>query len=301
MIAIRKLSWFVLLVLTAALAACGSDDDGGAPPPGGGGGGGGGTAQSVELEQLDGTWLGTFDDEASVRTFGFDIAGGQITNATLDGQPEPGLTASILERADEVGEGPRVFRFEAQVGGFTPRGVLILDPTATYMVYLYSNGQFGVLQKGATEMPADGFAADALAASWEGITVRAPTVTDGDNDPPLSPVEQANSSATCTADTSVDPATTQCDITIADATKTASGLTLDVPELGHWSGTYDGGTGRILLSADSNFAGVWGCTGLPDGFPESCDFSAWTKAADEAPADEQGETPADGEGETPTE
>lgn len=301
MIAIRKLSWLVLLILTAALAACGDDDDGAPAAPGGGS-----TPQAVDLGQLEGSWFGTFDDNDTVRTFGFDIAGGQITNATLDGAPLA-LTGSVLERADEVGEGARVFRFDAQVAGFTPRGVLILDPSATYMVYVYSNQQFGVLQKGASadSFPAEGFAADALAGSWEGITVTAPTVTDGETDAALSPVQQAGSSATCTADTAVDPATTQCDITIADAAKSASGLTLDSPELGHWNGSYDGGTARVLLSADGSFAGVWGCTGLPDGFPESCDFSGWTKAAGEAPTDEQGtssegDAASDGEGDATT-
>ena len=277
MIAIRKLSWFVLIILAAALTACGSDDNG-TPAPSGGGGGGG-APQSVELDQLAGTWFGTFiGGSEAPETFQFDINGAQITNVQLGGSPIA-LEGNIIERADEVAEGQRVFRFDATIGSFNPNGILIIDPSATYLMWVYTNGQFGVLQKGATEMPAEGFTADAIAGTWAGMTVRAPTVMD--EEAPLSPVEQVNSSAECT--TNADDDTSECAISIGDVSKTASALTLEAPALGFWNGSYEGeaeGSARALLSADSNFTGMWACTGLPDGFPENCDFSTWTKGSE---------------------
>lgn len=280
MIAIRKLSWLALVVLSAALAACGSDSND-TPATGGGGGGGGGAGgpQSVELAQLEGSWAGPFDstvlgsaDASDMQTLRINITGEQIEYPDF-----PDLTGTVSE-ASEVSN---AFRISVTNGSdLNLSGMVIVIPGNTpHMLYLHENGQVAALQKladGAETPEVPSYAQTDIDGAWDGLTVKA-------NDPQFSALLQTTSSASCEASDSASDCTVTIDETssITGATKEATALTLDGE--GRWVGTYgDAGTARILIPADKSFAGAWLCEdGTADGFPQSCDFSAWTRGSAE--------------------
>lgn len=279
MIAIRKLSWFVLVILTAALTACG-DDDNGAPAPGGGGGGGGGTPQAVELDQLAGTWAGPFDstnfdagDTGDVQTLRFTITGDQIDYHDFADD----LTGTVT-KASEVSN---AFRFTTtnQSGTLTLNGMMVVIPGATpYIVYVHGNGQVAALQKigdGAEAPAVPEYVQTDIDGSWNGLTVKAMDAQFSGE------LLQTTSSASCEAADAASNCTVTIDETtsIPAATKNATGLTLNGP--GRWIGTYaDAGQARILLTLDKGFAGAWLCEDPAQAtFPQTCDFSGWTKAS----------------------
>lgn len=289
MTAIRTFAISLWMLLFAVLAGCGGDDDGApspSPPDNG--------SEDVELEQLSGDWLGTFDSgdpEAEVVTFQFTVDDADMSDIVVDGE-ETILTGSIT-KATEVSQG---FRFVLNVEGTeVVRGIMIVDPSASHMLYLHDNFQFGVLQKGADEVPE--YEATDIDKAWEGVTM---TATED-----FTTLTQTDSSGTCEpADPATDPPTSECTFTIDGTTRTVSELTLD-DERGRWVGTFSDDPAsedpreavatRMYLSPDKRFTAAWACTDFADGFPQTCDFSAWEESEDGEEQDETEETNANEE------
>lgn len=286
MIAIRSLLFFLFALMFAALVGCGGSGGGGeasqpaaptqepppgeeapppAPPP----------PADVTVDQLSGTWFGSFDDNKQVRTFQFTVDAGNMSAITIGGTPQPRLSGAIT-KATEV---PRAFRFVInEDGNQLVTGMMVVDPSGTYMLYVHDNSQVGVLQKGATALPT--FAQTDIDGTWTGDTVSTPTG--------FSTLTRQDSNATCApTQPAATPPTSQCTITLGATTRTASNVQLDDPAMGRFIGTFtDDPPGsnppvnvaiRPFLSADKSFAGVWACTDFLGGFPQTCDFSAWKK------------------------
>lgn len=280
MIPTRTFLSFLLALLFSTLLACGGSGGGGGdnlgsnptdptdpaddPPPG--------DAPDVTIEQLAGTWFGTFDNNQEVRTFEFTVEGANMSDIRLAGA-DTGLTGS-LTKATEV---PRAFRFAINNNGNQiVTGMMVADPSGTYVLYVHDNSQVGVLQKGATELPT--YAQTDIDGAWAGDT--ASTTAD------FTTFTRQDSSAECApTDPATAPPSSQCTITLDSTTRTASSVVLDDP-MGRFAGTFsdDPAAGtpedvdwRAFLSADKNFAGVLACNDFAGGFPETCDFSAWQR------------------------
>lgn len=268
----RILSHFLLVLFLAGLAGCGSDDDDSLAAPGGNTGGSSGPAD-VGIDQLAGTWFGSFDDTNSVRNFEFTIDADAIADIKLNGT-DTRLTGT-LTKASEI---PRAFRFVLTSNGAEiSRGIMLADPSATYVAYLDRFFEFGVLQKGATALPA--YAQADIDGAWVGDTVKATT--------DFTTLTSESASADCAATT---PATTspssQCTMTIGPTNRAATNVVLD-DAAGRWLGTFADTPPpatapanvaiRAFLSADKNFSGWWACHNFAGGFPETCDFSAWAR------------------------
>ncbi len=272
MIAIRNFSFFLFaLLFAAALAGCGSDDGGGEvttaptqePPP----------PADVTLEQLAGTWFGTFDDKKSVRTFEFTVSAGNMSNIKLAGA-DTRLTGTIT-KATEV---PRAFRFAiSSSGNQIASGMMLVDLSAAHMLYLDRHFDFAVVQKGATQHPA--YAQTDIDANWAGETI---ATTGGFT----TLTRRGTSTANCTPTSpAATPPSSSCAITIGSTSRTASSVVKD-HDLGRFKGIFadqpPGGTPqnvawRAFLSPDKSFAAVWACNDFTGGFPQTCDFSAWKK------------------------
>jgi hypothetical protein len=273
MIAIRRLSWFFLFLLAAALTACGSDDDDGPAPGTGGGSGGGSAPAAVELEQLAGTWAGPFDGtvaggepSAETQTLHFTITGDQIDfHGFADDR------TGTIEKATEVAN---AFRIQHSGGGGDAiRGMLLAIAGDTqYLLFVQENGQFAAMQKiadGGEEPTAPEYAQTDLDGTWSGLSARAA-------DAQFSPLLQTTSSAACEAADAASDCTVTIDeaASIPAATRNATGLALTGS--GRWIGTYgDAGTAHVVLTHDKGFAGAVLCE---DAFPQSCDLSAWTRS-----------------------
>lgn len=270
-------NFMLLMFLAAALVGCSSSN-------GGGGGGGNGPPgpspdSDVSIEQLEGAWLGGYDPDGNVRTMQLTIQGSDITELQLDGAAT-NLTGTIT-KADEV---QRVFRFvltDNQAVPFENRGAFMVDPSATYLVFLGQFLDFGVIQKDATELPT--FAQTDIDGSWTGHTIS----TTGFTDTGFDTFAHTPSSATCApSEAPVGPS--DCTVALNGTTRAIASLTANDTG-GRWVGTYtdtredetqESGTTQVYLSPDRAFAGSWSCVNFaagPGGFPETCDFSAWTR------------------------
>jgi hypothetical protein len=261
-----------MLFSAAALLGCGGGgggDDGGSSG-GSGGGGGPGPVADVAVEQLTGTWFGTFDDKNTVQSMSMTVDAGNITGVSLEG-----TATNLRGTITKATEAPRTFRFTLrdQAGATVSQGALLADPSAAYLVFVDQFFDFGVIQKDATSLPT--YAKADIERSWSGDTV---TTSSG-----FTTFGQRSSSAACTASSAT---TSQCDVTLSGGTaRAASALTPDDPR-GRWIGSYtdtpatgapQNGTVRAYLSPDKAFAGVWACTDFTTGFPGTCDFSAWRR------------------------
>lgn len=273
------------ILFSAALVGCGGSGGGGNVSDSGGDDGGGGTSNpppevpDVEIAGLAGDWFGTFDRSGgvAVSTLQLTVADSAISNVILDGT-NTNLTGSVTKDS----ENDRLFRFTLQNGnGQTiSRGAWFVDPSGTYMLYLNDGFQTGVLQKGATTLPA--YAKADVEQSWSGDTA---STESTDPTAGFGAFTQSRASGACTAATAT---TSECNVTIgAGTTRAISQLTLDDPR-GRWLGSYTdttegggaNGTTRVYLSPDKLFAGSWACVNFtrgPGGFPETCDFSSWTR------------------------
>lgn len=269
MIAIRNLPSLLLsALLLAALAGCGDDDDPVASNPGTNP-----PANDVTLEQLEGTWFGTFDTKTSVQTFEFTVDNaGNMSAINLEGV-DTNLTGTVT-KATEI---PRAFRFAINSsGGQIAQGMMLLDPSATYMVYLDEHQDFAVVQKGANALPA--YALTDIDAAWAGDA--ASSTAD------FTTFTRRDTSGTCApSDPATVPPSSQCAVDLGNVSRTVSDITMDNAR-GRFLGSFSddpppssapNAAWRAYLSPDKNFAAVWACTDFANGWPESCDFSSWRK------------------------
>lgn len=261
--------FFATTVVACGGGGGGGGDDGGSPgtnpgnnPPG---------VPDVTLEQLNGTWLGTFDAGGNVRTMQLTAENGRITGISLNGTPT-NLSGPITKVANT----PRAFTFELRnaANDLVSSGTLLVDAGGSHLAYLDRFFSFGVIQKGATAVPtyAQGDLNNAF-PSGDVFTTNAEFTT----------FTQRRTSSTCTA---ANATTTQCEVTITGGpARAAAQLTLDNPA-GRYLGTYtdtpstgapSNGTTRVYLSPDKTFAAVWNCVNFSTGFPATCDFSTWKR------------------------
>jgi hypothetical protein len=260
----RTFDVFALALLFAiSLTACGSGTkapDAPAPPP---------TPapsnlppiKDVTLDQLAGTWLGTLEDttRTGLHTVRITISGSAIAENSRDGVAS-NLAGSVAK------DGLQLFRFQLDNPGKTDpsHGILLVDSTTTYLVFINNFFDFAVLEKGAAALPA--FASSDVNGSWNGYTS---TVT-GDF---MAPTQEVTSS-TCTYPT--------CNGKGRASVTRAETFTQFATDLGRASGTFadspgqTSGTARMFLSADKAFAGTWTCATVAS-FPDTCDFSVWRR------------------------
>jgi hypothetical protein len=233
---------------------------------GGGGGGGGGAAGPTPATNLAGTWAGTNEDPVNVMsTLSVTIdATGKITQVTLGGVVQAGLTGNIFNAGAATGGGS-LYSFTLSDG---TKGGFFADASVTHVAFLLDDTSVGVLQKGAGALPV--FAgADIASATWSGYNI--------DLD--------ANLNITQTFTSSINIAN--------DATRTFTGtatvggaftgsLPVVATATGRWTGTFTqgavvNGTVHAFLSTDKTFAAAWSCPPGIANFVSDCGFSAWHK------------------------
>ncbi|MCW8956617.1 MAG: hypothetical protein OQL09_07015 [Gammaproteobacteria bacterium] len=229
----------VLISLLLFLTACINDSDNG-----------GGSSE------LAGDWYGTMEDSSLImHTLSVSVnSDNSITSIYADGT-NIGLSGTIAVEPSAIGA--KLYNFvlsDATEGGF------FADPSLTYIAYIDSDGNFGVLQKSAVSLPS--YASSDIAGNWSGYSVEL--------DSALNLTDEYTSSAAVNISgyfTSVD----------AYGTSTGS---FDVPDtsFGRYTGTYvnayESGNVHAFLSADKQFAATWACW---SSWPSNCSFSAWTK------------------------
>lgn len=228
-----------------------------------GGGGGGGSSNpapinggDITVDQLTGTWFGTLEDDVGgMHLVEVTVSGSSITSIVVDGTPQNN-TGTIAK------ESTQVFSYILSDG---TEGGFFIDPSATYLAFVNDWFEFGVLQKGATALPA--YTANDLNGSWSGVTVLTDFIT----------FTQYTSSANC--------ASLTCNATASNGvSSTASFNGPFDASYGRWMGTYTNSAssnGQVngFLSPDKQFAGTWACDtqgGFIE-FPDGCDFSAWKR------------------------
>jgi hypothetical protein len=232
----------VALCFCAVLfASCGGGGDGG-PPPG---------------PDLTGTWFGTLEDPSSVmHTTSVTISGTTITEIRVDNVPT-GRTGTITPQTSS-----QAFAFTLNDG---TKGGFFLDSSLAHAGFVDNEFNFGVVQKGATAVPA--YANADITGSWSGIIA----VTSDFNKfgvgapcPPGHPCAWVN--MTCTHPT--------CDIGVGHTMTLGS-----VDSLGRYQAvaTTFGSEGvAAFLSPDKQFTAGYYCSNLSS-FPQACQFMAWRK------------------------
>lgn len=273
-----------LLGFVAALTACGGGgggDSGGGSANGGGdtGGGGTNTPPEVTVQSLQGDWSGTFDDKSAVSTLAlsFDNAG-NITKVTVDGAQQSS-TGTVSRVASDAA---RVFRFNlSDAGAPFRRGVLLVDPTGNYLVYLTTEFDFAVLQKAAPS-GATFAKADIEKSNWTGDRFSTPS---GGPSADFGTFASGSSSANCTAAAT----SSQCVISGSGIPTKTGVFEFNVSgdtsrgcsnTKGCWlASSYSeepsatGAAARAYISADKRFAGGWTCREILNF--STCDFYGW--------------------------
>lgn len=259
--------------LFSTLVACGGSDSDRAsndppsnppPPPAAPVRGG-----DLQISQLSGSWFGTLEavpvggGTRQMQRLNVTISGNTIVIDDLEGVPSD-LTGTITK------QGPQLFQFSVnnQQGTRPSRGILFVDSSANYLLFLNQFSDIGIVRKGAPVLPP--FANDALNGSWSGVTL---TMDASGAD--FTNFAADDSNTTCSGLTCTGRRSSNINRT---ATYSADSVT---PSRGRWIGTYTDTSGargetRALLSPDQVFAVTWACeTG--GSFPSDCDFSAWRR------------------------
>lgn len=267
----NKTSRSILLsaFFATALVACGGGGGGGddssaapapapTPPP---------APADVTLDKLAGTWFGTFDPDGTVQTMEITMdAAGNITVLKLEG-----ATTDITGTVTKATTPARAFRFQLRTANNADlnSGILLTDPSGTYLLFVDRFSSVGVIQKGATALPT--YVQADIEKSWTGDR---DTTTAG-----FSTLDQASTTASCKTATAT---TSDCTITITGGPSRAGSSLASTDPRGRWIGSYTdtgpsaNGSIRAYLSADKAFAGVLACTNFAfDSFPSTCDFSTW--------------------------
>jgi hypothetical protein len=278
-------------LFATALAGCGGGGGGGndaAPPADNPPTGGTSTAPDVTLDKLTGDWFGVFDPGGGGATskaqFTIDSTGN--LKAFTIGADATHLTGPITKASD----GPRLFRFslkenDGQAANPFVQGVLMADPSGTYVFYVDEFFQTMVLQR-ASAAPTFSFSQADIEATWKGdsttvasVSPSQPATTGGTPGTGFGALTPAASTNACQA---AAPASS-CTITTGSTTRTASKVTLTGSADSRWVGTYTQtpagtGTGNVLglyMSADKKFAGGFAC-GTEKDF-KTCEFYSLPK------------------------
>jgi len=191
--------------------------------------------------------------------------GSNLTVDDLEGVPSD-LTGTITK------QGPQTFFFSVNnpQGTRPSKGMLFVESSANYLMFVNEFFDIGVVRKGAPVLPP--FANDALNGTWSGITLTMGLDTATHLFTNLT-IDDSN--ATCSGLTCPGKRSTSINRT---ATYSADSVTAT---FGRWIGTYSDtpaaqGQTRALLSPDQAFAVAWACVN-GGAFPSGCDFSAWRR------------------------
>jgi hypothetical protein len=204
------------------------------------------------------------EDTAGVmHTFSVTTSGNSITQIRLDSSVT-GQTGTMTHRSGNI------FGFtlnDGTVGGF------FLNSAQTHAAFVDDEFNFGVVQRGASALPA--YALTDLVGSYSGVAVSVSANFGTFTTATATASCSGTSSITCTAvDSGV---TTTASFTSAGFTGCpgGSGITF-----GRWCGSFTAsnstsGNVRAFLSVDKTFGAVWACTAGT--FPTACEFSAWSE------------------------
>jgi hypothetical protein len=225
----------------------------------------------LSIAQLGGEWFGTLE---AVPTGGGDrvmqrlrvtMSGSNITIDDLEGVPS-NLSGTLTK------QGTQTFLFSVNnPDGTRPsKGLLFVDSSANYLLFVNEFFDVGVVRKGAPVLPP--FANDALNGTWAGVTLHMDlnTTTHEFNN-----ISIDDSNATCSGLTCPGKRSGTVNRT---ATYSADSVTAT---FGRWIGNYTdtptaSGQTRAFLSPDQVFSVVWACA-TGGAFPSGCDFSAWRR------------------------
>lgn len=209
---------------------------------------------------LAGTWFGILEaPNGALSTISVTIDGSG--NLTDNGT---GRQATITQDSAQIFS--FVYTDDGTEGGF------IVDPSFTHAGFLDEDFNFGVVQKGASALPA--YAQQDIAATWSGRSVEL--------DAAFNITQDYTSTATVAA---ADGRLTGNDST---GTTFSGFFRADaVPDFGVWQWSLTnsaGGSGlaEAFMSVDKSFIATWACDTRDDpnvniGFPVDCAFGVWTK------------------------
>lgn len=265
---------FWAALLATSLVACGgggnsnsNDQQSNPPPPPAAPVRGG----DLQVAQLSGSWFGTLDASPpgggtrQMQRLNVRIDGSSIIVDDLEGVPSD-LSGTITK------QGPQIFQFSVnnQQGTRPSKGILFVDSSANYLLFVNQFFDVGVVRKGAPVLPP--FANDALNGAWTGVTL---TMNLDAGTQAFTNIAIDDSNTTCTSLTCTGKRNSSVNRT---ATYTADSVTTSH---GRWIGSYTDTTGtrgetRALLSPDQVFAVAWACA-TGGAFPDGCDFSAWRR------------------------
>lgn len=264
---------FLAALLAAAVVACGggsssSDEPASNPPPPPAAPVRGG---DLQLADLRGSWFGTLEaappggGTRQMQRLNVRIDGSTIIVDDLEGVPSD-LSGTITK------QGPQVFQFSVNnpQGTRPSKGILFVDSSANYLLFLNQFFDVGVVRKGAPVLPP--FASDAFNGAWAGVTL---TMGIDAGTQAFTNIAIDDSNMTCASLTCTGKRNSTIN---RSATYTADSITTSH---GRWTGSYADTSGargetRALLSPDQVFAVTWACA-TGGSFPDDCDFSAWRR------------------------
>ena len=237
-----KQKWFMVvavLLIVGLAAACG----------------GGGGSSSPGSGSLTGTWFGVFADSSNnPHTIEITVN----SNNTMTGQKIDGTSTGVTYTVASLPNGPQLYRMTGSDGS---TGGFYVDGGYAHAAFLDDNGSIGVVQKGATSLPAS-YAATDIVGAWSGFEV------------------ELNSNFDIT-DTYPSSAVVNSSYVISGSNKHGAftgSFTAYGSVWGYYEGTVtaSGVTNNVLqfLTPDKQFGGGYACYGSS---VDTCTFNAWNK------------------------
>ncbi len=231
-------------------------------------GGGGGSDTAAPSTGLSGAWYGSYDYVGSPSTITVNIdSNNAITSVVRDGS-NLYLTGTISNIQNEL------YEFSLYYSGtYEDGGGFLLDASAQHAGFLTEGGDFGLLQRNATQLPTY-YAAD-IAGAWAGYSIAVDALGNV--------VSYGVSSATVNAD-----GTFSGTGPFGDFSNTVGyPFTIWNDYYGTYTARYDnptqsvtGGFVKVWLSVDKRFAASYACdtsTRRPAHGLAYCTYNSWTK------------------------
>jgi hypothetical protein len=217
-----------------------------------------GSVGLLPVSALEGTWYGAMED-ASVSLHTLQVT--MLPNGTTTAERADGGATGVTHAFSTVPRYPRIFSFSGSDGS---SGSMYVDRTATYALFVDSNAAVGVLQKGATALPA--YIPDDILGTWSGFEVEI----------------DANYALMTAYLSDLGLIFSNPDYIFSGINRSGSiggFVTSYHPSYGWYEGPQllpASGVLRFMLSADKTFAGGYSCLDT-DTWPQDCSFFAWKR------------------------